>query len=40
MITVKILIVEDELILARGIKLQLENLGYEIVSMIDEGEQV
>lgn len=40
MITVRILIVEDELIIARGIKLQLENLGYEIVSLIDSGEQI
>lgn len=40
MVKVKILIVEDELITAQGIKLQLESLGYETASIVDYGEQV
>ena len=37
---VKILIVENELIIAKGIQLQLEKLGYEVTEIIDMGEMV
>ena len=33
----KILIVEDELIVARDITMRLENMGYDIVGVVDNG---
>jgi CheY-like chemotaxis protein len=36
----KILIVEDEAIIAMEIKNQLQSLGYKITSIVDTGEKV
>jgi CheY-like chemotaxis protein len=35
----KILIVEDEAIIAMVIESQLQNLGYEVTSIVDTGEK-
>jgi DNA-binding LytR/AlgR family response regulator len=37
---IKILIVEDEMIIAANISLQLKNLGYDVTSIISRGEEV
>ena len=36
---IKILIVEDEMIIAANISLQLTNLGYEVTGIIPRGEE-
>lgn len=38
--TIKILIVEDEMIIAANISMQLKNLGYQITGIIPRGEEV
>lgn len=37
---IKILIVEDEMIIAAKISMQLSNLGYEVTGMLCRGEEV
>ena len=37
---IQILIVEDEMVIAANISLQLSHLGYEVIGIIPKGEEV